>query len=323
MPAAELPGRETRRTPGLRGAVAVSGGQPPIRGGTVGGAGYHAAGGAHQHLRYRGLLPDDLGAGGAVAGRRRCAEPQDSVRRLPHAAHGGKPGPYHGALEGAHRPRAGGRFPGPARARDRRDQLPIRAAATGRGGLRRPCGARVPAIGAHGSIVWLDRNDGIRAVNPVPTRRRSLARCIGRTRRVVRGKQESPTPDGKAYAGIFEGVRAVKSRWLIAAWLVVLVAYALPPAAAQQVVVIKAWTIGPDNPSVTRFNNLQTAAERLNADLRREGAGVEVKVEGFFDTTNWDSYLRRVLLASQTGDAPDIMQGNASLAATWSTAGFG
>ena len=54
----------------------------------------------------------------------------------------------------------------------------------------------------------------------------------------------------------------MKSRWLIAAWLVVLVAYALPPAAAQQVVVIKAWTIGPDNPSVTRFNNLQTAAER-------------------------------------------------------------
>jgi inositol-phosphate transport system substrate-binding protein len=102
-----------------------------------------------------------------------------------------------------------------------------------------------------------------------------------------------------------------------------LVAVMLPPAQAQRVVVIKAWTIGPDNPSVNRFNNLVTAAERLNKDLVRENAGVQIKVEGFFDTTNWDQYLRRVLLGFQSpADAPDIVQANGSLAATWADAGF-
>ncbi|MDQ7844477.1 MAG: extracellular solute-binding protein [Armatimonadota bacterium] len=101
-----------------------------------------------------------------------------------------------------------------------------------------------------------------------------------------------------------------------------LLALLLPPAQAQRVVVIRAWTIGPDNPSVTRYNNLVTAAERLNSDLRREGAGVQVKVEGFFDTTNWDSYLRRVLLGFQSNEGPDIVQANASLNATWAEGGF-
>jgi inositol-phosphate transport system substrate-binding protein len=101
-----------------------------------------------------------------------------------------------------------------------------------------------------------------------------------------------------------------------------LLAVLLPPAQAQRVVVIRAWTIGPDNPSVTRYNNLVTAAERLNADLRREGAGVQIKVEGFFDTTNWDSFLRRVLLGFQSAEGPDIVQANGSLNATWAEAGF-
>src|SRR5436309_6693094 len=92
-------------------------------------------------------------------------------------------------------------------------------------------------------------------------------RLAGSKRWDSSGKQESPTPDGKAYAGIFEGVRAVKSRWLIAAWLVVLVAYALPPAAAQQVVVIKAWTIGPDNPSVTRRSEEHTSELQSRENL--------------------------------------------------------
>ncbi|HXF82104.1 MAG TPA: extracellular solute-binding protein [bacterium] len=102
----------------------------------------------------------------------------------------------------------------------------------------------------------------------------------------------------------------------------VLLAMLLSPAQAQRVVVIRAWTIGPDNPSVTRYNNLVTAAERLNADLRREGAGVQIKVEGFFDTTNWDSFLRRVLLGFQSAEGPDIVQANGSLNATWAEAGF-
>ena len=97
----------------------------------------------------------------------------------------------------------------------------------------------------------------------------------------------------------------------------------LSPAQAQQrTVTIKAWTIGPDAPSVTRLRNLESAAERLNADLKREGAPYQIKVEGSFDTTNWDQFLRRVLLAFQSGDAPDIVQASAALSTTWAAAGF-
>ena len=112
-------------------------------------------------------------------------------------------------------------------------------------------------------------------------------------------------------------------KWSIAAWLVVVLALALSPVQAQQrTVTIKVWTIGPDNPSITRFRNVQTAADRLNADLKRDGADYQIKVDGFFDTTNWDQYLRRVLLAFQSGGAPDIVQASAALSTTWSAAGF-
>ncbi len=105
--------------------------------------------------------------------------------------------------------------------------------------------------------------------------------------------------------------------------IVAMLVLMLPPVQAQQrTVTIKAWTVGPDNPSVTRFNNLQTAGDRLNADLKREGASSQVKVEGFFDTTNWDQFLRRVLLAFQSGDPPDIVQASAALSTTWAAAGF-
>lgn len=114
----------------------------------------------------------------------------------------------------------------------------------------------------------------------------------------------------------------MRRKVLVVLWALALLAVLLPPAQAQRVVVIKAWTIGPDNPSVTRYNNLVTAAERLNADLRRENAGVQVRVEGFFDTTNWDSFLRRVLLGFQSADGADIVQASGALAATWAEAGF-
>lgn len=114
----------------------------------------------------------------------------------------------------------------------------------------------------------------------------------------------------------------MRRTWLVVLWVVALLAVMLPAAQAQRVVVIKVWTIGPDNPSVTRYNNVVSAADRLNADLRREGAGIQVKVEGFFDTTNWDSYLRRVLLGFQSAEGADIVQANGSLNATWADAGF-
>ncbi len=113
-----------------------------------------------------------------------------------------------------------------------------------------------------------------------------------------------------------------KARWILL--LVVLALVTPDPGALAQTrtVTLQAWTIGPDNPSITRFTNLQAAAERLNRELAREGAGVQVRVEGFFDTTDWDPYLRRVLLAFQSGNAPDIVQASAALSATWAAGGF-
>ena len=115
----------------------------------------------------------------------------------------------------------------------------------------------------------------------------------------------------------------MKHTWWAAVAVVAMLALMLPPVQAQQrTIVIKAWTIGPDSPSVTRFNNLQAAAGSLNADLKREGADYQIKVDGFFDTTNWDQYLRRVLLAFQSGDPPDIVQASGALSTTWAAGGF-
>ena len=110
--------------------------------------------------------------------------------------------------------------------------------------------------------------------------------------------------------------------WIPIALVAALLGTLVPVQAQERTITIKAWTIGPDAPSVTRFTNLQTAAERLNADLKREGTGTQVKIDGSFDTTNWDQFLRRVLLAFQSGDAPDIVQASAALSTTWAAAGF-
>ena len=91
---------------------------------------------------------------------------------------------------------------------------------------------------------------------------------------------------------------------------------------AQETVTLRAWTIGPDDASITRMTNLEAAVERLNADLEAEGADVRVALEAEFDSTDWDPYLRRVLLAFQSNNAPDIVQASAALIGTWAPAGF-
>lgn len=77
-------------------------------------------------------------------------------------------------------------------------------------------------------------------------------------------------------------------------------------AFAQKVVVIKAWTVGPDDPSITRKLNLESAAARLNQYLKVAGADVQVKMEATFDTTSWSDYKRSNLLALQSGDPNKI-----------------
>ncbi|MDQ3458716.1 MAG: extracellular solute-binding protein [Deinococcota bacterium] len=107
-----------------------------------------------------------------------------------------------------------------------------------------------------------------------------------------------------------------------AKWLVVLFGLLLGLSWAQETVTLRAWTIGPDDASITRMTNLQAAVESLNAELEAEGADVRVALDAEFDSTDWDPYLRRVLLAFQSNNAPDIVQASAALIGTWAPAGF-
>lgn len=91
--------------------------------------------------------------------------------------------------------------------------------------------------------------------------------------------------------------------------------------AGAQEIVLKAWTIGPDDPSVYRATNLHTAAERLNAELAQAGASERVKVATDFWTGQAQQYVQRVLLAFQSGDAPDIVLNGHEFIGRYATAG--
>ncbi|RLE70443.1 MAG: hypothetical protein DRJ43_02040, partial [Thermoprotei archaeon] len=75
---------------------------------------------------------------------------------------------------------------------------------------------------------------------------------------------------------------------------------------APREITIVAWTIGPDEPSVYRFENLKIAAEYLNKMLKDMGINVTVKIDGFFWTESWGDYKKRFLLAMKAGKGPDI-----------------
>jgi len=87
-------------------------------------------------------------------------------------------------------------------------------------------------------------------------------------------------------------------------------------------VTIVAWTIGPDEPSFYRFDNLKDAVDRLNKKLEEEGSPYRVKLEGFFDTGSWGDYKQKYMMAAQAGEAPDIILSGHEDVAPWSEAGF-
>jgi inositol-phosphate transport system substrate-binding protein len=92
------------------------------------------------------------------------------------------------------------------------------------------------------------------------------------------------------------------------------------PVMAQEIV-LKAWTIGPDDPSIYRATNLQTAAERLNAELAQYGTAERVKVVTDFWTGQAQQYGQRVLLAFQSGDSPDIVLNGHEFIGRYASAG--
>ncbi|HLJ59927.1 MAG TPA: extracellular solute-binding protein [bacterium] len=96
-------------------------------------------------------------------------------------------------------------------------------------------------------------------------------------------------------------------------------------AASSQTVHLTAWTIGPDEPSYYRKDNLVSAADALNKQLAAEGSGTRVTLDATFATgggQTWGAYKQRFVLAAQSGKAPDIVAtGNEDIAA-WAAAGY-
>lgn len=95
--------------------------------------------------------------------------------------------------------------------------------------------------------------------------------------------------------------------------------------AQEQVITIRAWTVGPDTPAFYRAENLELAAERLNRILEDAGAPVRVQVETDFWTESWDSYRRRAILAFESDDPetiPDIIGSSHLDIPVWAEAGW-
>lgn len=96
----------------------------------------------------------------------------------------------------------------------------------------------------------------------------------------------------------------------------------LSGALAQQTINLVGWTIGPDDPAIHRAENLEAAVELLNETLEQEGADYRVAIETDFETVSWDDYRRRVLLAFDSGEAPDIIVSSHIDIGPWADAGY-
>lgn len=102
-------------------------------------------------------------------------------------------------------------------------------------------------------------------------------------------------------------------------------AFSQGKGAEAREVLITAWTVGPDGPSITRAQNLEAAGHRLNKILADVGSVIRVKVETEFNTENWGSFKQRNLLALHSGDPdqiPDIICTGHEMIAPYAIAGF-
>lgn len=87
-------------------------------------------------------------------------------------------------------------------------------------------------------------------------------------------------------------------------------------------ITITAWTIGPEETSIYRLKNLEIAAERLNKIFEALGSNIRVEVKGDFWTQSWDDYKKRILLAFQSNEAPDIILTGHEDIAAYAAAGY-
>ncbi len=93
-------------------------------------------------------------------------------------------------------------------------------------------------------------------------------------------------------------------------------------AGGEKTIVIKAWTIGPEETSIYRLKNLEMAAERINEMLALAGSDIRIQLQGDFWTQSWDDYKKRILLAFQGGEAPDIILTGHEDIAAYAAAGY-
>ena len=89
------------------------------------------------------------------------------------------------------------------------------------------------------------------------------------------------------------GIHRFKLLSVIVLVLALVVGAGVVGQAQEQVVTIRAWTVGPDTPAFYRAVNLELAAERLNRMLAEAGSPIRVEVDADFWTESWDSYRRR------------------------------
>src|SRR5713101_1469627 len=96
------------------------------------------------------------------------------------------------------------------------------------------------------------------------------------------------------------------TRWrcILFGWSFFICSLAVPGLAQE--IVLKAWTIGPDDPSVYRATNLHTAAERLNAELVQAGARERVKVDSECWTGQEHEYIGRYATAGYIRPLDDL-----------------
>ncbi len=93
-------------------------------------------------------------------------------------------------------------------------------------------------------------------------------------------------------------------------------------AAGPTEITITVWAIGPDEPSVYRFEAFKVAAEKLNKMLEDLGSPIRVKIEGDFWTQSWGDYKKRFLMAMEAGKGPDIYCTGHEDVATHAEAGY-
>ncbi len=94
---------------------------------------------------------------------------------------------------------------------------------------------------------------------------------------------------------------------------------------AAPTVHLTAWTIGPDEPSYYRKDNLVSAVDELNKQLAAQGGGEQVALDATFVTGGgeaWGAYKQRFVLAAQSGKAPDIVATGEEDIAAWAAAGY-